>query len=280
MVTPEKMKVVLITGCSVGGTGFAICREFSSRGYKVYATARDITKMADLKTVANVELMPLDVTDDLAALGVVETIIEQVGRIDILVNNAGMACFGPILEVPLEQIKAVYDTNVMSILRVSRAVLPHMARQRSGLIVNISSIVGETPTPWSGVYASSKAAVNSITEVLQMECRPFNVKAMLVCPGGIKPNVALNASTRFELEPQSLYTPYLDNILKRMWSSQVPSSLTAEAFAKQVVDKATAANPPFYLTMGSHTTVFTIMKWVPRLWALKFMWNTFGKLKA
>ncbi|KAJ7511704.1 NAD-P-binding protein [Mycena galericulata] len=280
MPNPEVSKVVLITGCSAGGTGFAMAVEFASRGYKVYATARDVDKMADLRTVQNIELMALDVIDDSAAVNVVQTIIEHAGRIDIVVNNAGMACFGPILEVPLKQIKEVYDTNIGSILRVSRAVLPHMAKRKSGLIINISSIVGEIPTPWCGVYASSKAAVKSITEVLQMECRPFNVKAMLVCPGGIKTNVAQNASTRFELAPDSLYKPYLAKILTRLWTSQIPTSLSAEEFAKEVADKAEAPNPPFYWTMGSNSTTFAIMKWLPTLWALNFMWNTYGRLKA
>ncbi|KAJ6575620.1 NAD-P-binding protein [Mycena vulgaris] len=266
-------QVVLITGCSEGGIGFTMCTEFSGRGCKVYATARNVAKMKSLEAISNIEIMALDVTDDANVVAVVDSIIQKEGRIDILVNNAGMACFGPILEVPFEQIKTVYDTNILSVLRVSRAVLPHMAHRKSGLVVNISSIVGEIPTPWAGVYASSKAAVNSITEVLQMECRPFNVKVLLFCPAGIKTNVAQNASTRFELPPSSLYTQYLDCILKRMWASQIPSSMTAEEFAKILATKALSANPSFYATMGSNSLIFTILKWLPRMWALSFLWK-------
>lgn len=128
---------------------------------KVYATARTVSKMKNLEGTANIELMALDVTVDANVVEVVESIVKKEGRIDILINNAGMACFGmniaawgldffltqlfegPILEVPVEQIKEVYDANILSVIRMSRAVLPHMAAKKSGTIVNISSIVGE-----------------------------------------------------------------------------------------------------------------------------------------
>ncbi|KAJ7143411.1 NAD-P-binding protein [Mycena crocata] len=268
--------VVLITGCSEGGIGFTMSAEFASRGCKVYATTRDVAKMKTLEDVPNIQVMAFDVTDNANVIRVVESIIQKEGRIDILVNNAGLGCFGPILEVPLEQIADVYDTNIMSIIRVSRAVVPYMAGRKSGLIMNIGSIVGEVPTPWSGVYASSKAAVHSISEVLQMECRPLNVKVMLVSPGGIKTNVSHNAATRFALQPKSLYTKYLDCIIGRMWTSQIPSSMPAEEFAKLVAVKALGDSPPFYLMMGSNALTFAIMKWLPRMWALNYMWKAYA----
>ncbi|KAF8217602.1 NAD-P-binding protein [Mycena galopus ATCC 62051] len=241
------MAVVLITGCSAGSIGFTMCGEFASRGCKVYATARDVSTMTALEAVPNVELMVLDVTKDVDVAKVVENVVEQEGRIDIIINNAGMACYGPILEVPIEEIRTIYDTNVLSILRVSRAALPHMARCKSGLIINISSIAGKIATPWAGVYCSSKAAVHSITEVLQMECRPFNIKVMLISPGGIRTSVAKNAS--------------------------IPTSLSAEDFARIVTAKALSKTPPFYMTMGSNSTVFAIMKWLPRMWVLNYAWH-------
>ncbi|KAJ7608370.1 NAD-P-binding protein [Roridomyces roridus] len=271
-------QIVLVTGCSEGGVGNTMCMEFASRGCKVYATARKVDKMNNLVGVPNIELMALDVTDSTNVVSVVEDIITREGRVDVLVNNAGLACFGPILEVPVDQIREVYDTNILSIIRTSRAVMPHMAARKSGTIVTIGSIVGEIPTPWAGVYASSKAAAHTITEVLQMECRPFDIKVLLICPGGIKTNVAENASARFALPEDSLYKVYLDTIVKRMWASQVPTSLTAEEFARIVVDKTFKKGAPFYSTMGSHSAVFALFKWLPRMWALNFMWKTYGKV--
>ncbi|KAJ7239265.1 NAD-P-binding protein [Mycena rebaudengoi] len=267
-------KVVLITGCSVGGIGFAMCIEFAKRGCKVYATARGMSKMEPLGGIPNIELMALDITDDSKVSNIVKMIIEKEGHIDIVVNNAGMARFGPILEIPMQEISNVFETNVLSMLRVSRAVVAHMSERKSGLIVNICSVMGEIPTPWAGVYASSKAALHSASEVMQMECRPFNIKVMLVCPGGIKSNVAQNASTHFELQPSSLYQQYLPNIIKRMWSSQDTSSISAEEFAKVVAKKSLAPNPPLYLkNIGSNSMVFAILKWLPREWVLNLMWK-------
>ncbi|KAJ7127628.1 hypothetical protein C8R44DRAFT_873453 [Mycena epipterygia] len=132
------------------------------------------------------------------------------------------------------------------------SVLPHMASKKSGLIINISSIVDPLPA------------------------RTFNVKVMLVSPGGVKTNVDQNAATRFELQPNSLYTTYLDYIIKRMWVSQIPSSMSADDLVKIVAGKAFSAKPPFYLTMGSNTMMFGILKWLPRMWALDYMWKTYA----
>lgn len=113
-----------------------------------------------------------------------------------------------------------------------------------------------------------------------MECRPLNIKVMVCSPGGVKTQIAQNAQERFELQPNSLYTKYLDNIMFRMWASHVPGSMTADEFAKSLADKAMGPNPPLYLTMGSHTATFAILKWLPRLWALNFMYKRYATLKA
>ncbi|KAJ7244450.1 NAD-P-binding protein [Mycena rebaudengoi] len=248
-------KVVLITACSV----FAMCIEFAKRGCKVYATARGMSKMEPLGGIPNIELMALDITDDSNVTNIVKMIIEKEGHIDI---DAGMARFGPILEIPMQEISNVFENNVLSMLRVSRAVVAYMSERKSGLTVNICSVMGEIPTHWAGVYASSKAALHSASEV------------MLVCLGGIKSNVAQNASTHFELQPSSLYQQYLPNIIKRIWSSQDTSSISTEEFTKVVAKKSLAPNPPLYLkNMGSNSMVFAILKWLPREWVLNLMWK-------
>ncbi|GBE77557.1 hypothetical protein SCP_0104350 [Sparassis crispa] len=104
-----------------------------------------------------------------------EKILEKEGRIDIIVNNAGVVSSAPLIDVPMELVLNTFNTNAFSVLRVARVVIPHMAERRSGTIVNISPIVGETPMPWSGIYASSKTCVTTLSEVLYMECMPFNI---------------------------------------------------------------------------------------------------------
>lgn len=207
---------------------------------------------------------------------------------------------GPAVEVPLQQVKDVYDTNVFSILRVAHCVLPHMASRQSGLIINIGSIVGEVcvscrllsfctalmflirlyrRTPWAGIYGSSKAAVHALSDVLAMECRPFGVKVMLVSPGGVKSNIANSAAPRFELATDSLYAKYIDNIIGRMWASQSPKAIDTEVFSRKVVSNALRVSPPFYMTLGSSATIFGILKWLPVKWVHAYMWKTFATLK-
>ncbi|KAI0294995.1 hypothetical protein BC826DRAFT_1009869 [Russula brevipes] len=170
-------KVVLVTGCSEGGIGFHLAGEFASQGCKVYATARKLEKMQALHHL-QIELLSLDVTDDSAVKKVVDTIIANEGKIDIVVNNAGIGCYGPTLELPLEQVQAAFDTNVFSVLRINRAALPHMAARKQGMFITVGSVVAQWPLPWGGIYAATKSAVHAITYALEMECRPFTADSL------------------------------------------------------------------------------------------------------
>ncbi|OBZ78692.1 NADPH-dependent 1-acyldihydroxyacetone phosphate reductase [Grifola frondosa] len=163
MVTSPK--VVLITGCSKGGIGFSLCEEFASQGCKVYATARKLESMEGFAH-ENIEQLKLDVTSDEDVHEVISTVIEREGRIDVVVNNAGAACMGPLIDISMDDIRRTYETNTFSIIRMAKAIIPYMAARKSGTIVNIGSVVGETPTPWSGVYASTKSAWSSSVRAL------------------------------------------------------------------------------------------------------------------
>ncbi|TFY50172.1 hypothetical protein EVJ58_g11156, partial [Rhodofomes roseus] len=112
----------------------------------------------------NIERLALDVTNDANVNEVVASVIEREGRIDIVINNAGSMCHGPTLDNSIEDIAAVFNTNTLSIIRVCKAAVPYMVKRKRGLIVNIGSIVGEIPTPWSGPYSASKAAVASFSQ--------------------------------------------------------------------------------------------------------------------
>ncbi|KAG6862162.1 hypothetical protein C0995_004244 [Termitomyces sp. Mi166 len=135
-------RVVLVTGCSTGGIGFALCHEFARQGCKVYATSRKVETIGEF-SYPSVEKLGLDVTDDAGVESVVKHIIETEGKIDIVVNNAGYFSAGPLIDQTIEDVKTNFDTNTFAVLRVARAVIPFMAKRRSGVIVNIGSIVGE-----------------------------------------------------------------------------------------------------------------------------------------
>jgi 1-acylglycerone phosphate reductase len=200
---------------------------------------------------------------------------------------------GPTLEVPLEQVQAAFDTNVFSVLRINRAVFPHMAARKQGMFITIGSIVAQwyaplyfsrrchrklncplcSPLPWGGVYAATKSAVHMLTNALEMECRPFNIKVMLVAPGGVKSNISANQS--YYPPPDTLYAKHAEKILARQNISQ-QSPMPTDVFAKQVVTKALAANPPGYMSLGRSSMLFWFLTWFPRLWVLSFLWKRFG----
>ncbi|GBE80727.1 NADPH-dependent 1-acyldihydroxyacetone phosphate reductase [Sparassis crispa] len=267
-------KVVLVTGCSAGGIGFALCEEFAARGCKVYATARRVQAMEGFKH-ENIQRLQLDVTSEENISTVVQTIVNEEGKIDIVVNNAGVPCHGPLIDVPIDTVQRVFETNVFSILRVSRAVIPYMASRKSGTIVNIGSIAGEITTPWSGIYSATKACVERFSESLYMECQPFNISVVHISPGGVTSNIAQNMLTQLALPPDSLYKPYVDAIIMRVNVSQ-QRAMSAEEFARRVVGAAIAHRPPRYMTLGTSSFLFAIFKWLPRGWVLGRLWKTFG----
>jgi len=274
MVTTKK--VVLVTGCTTGGIGFYLCEEFAAKSCKVYATSRNIATIGAFKN-PSIEKLAFDVTSDNDVERVIKTILDAEGKIDIVVNNAGVMGISPLVDLSLERVKNIFDTNTFAALRTAKAVVPFMAKRRSGLIINIGSIVAEIPTPWNGIYSASKAALHTLTEVLQMECRPFNIDVMLVSPGTVRSNIADNQAAIFKLPLDSLYTRYLHNIMERMYSSQGEQTMATDAFAQEVVSKALRKEPPSYMTTGGRTTLFALLKWLPRAWALYFMWRRFSK---
>jgi len=165
--------VVLISGCS-SGIGRALTREFASRNWQVFATARKTTAIEDLKA-PNVETTTLDVTNEKSIATCVVAVIAKAGRIDMLINNAGLLLIGPLVELETAELRQQFETNVLGLAALTRAVVPHMIKKRVGKIVNISSISGVLPTPFAGAYCSTKAAVTAYSYSLRMELAPFGI---------------------------------------------------------------------------------------------------------
>ncbi|ADB62708.1 short-chain dehydrogenase/reductase SDR (plasmid) [Haloterrigena turkmenica DSM 5511] len=181
--SPIDDSVVLITG-SLSGIGHATARAFRARGWRVWATSRDPADVADLEA-RGCRTAALDVTDGDQIRTVVDRLLAADGRIDCLVNNAGFGQAGAVEDVPDERVRAQFDVNVYGPLRLVRAVLPHMRAQRSGTIVNVSSIMGRVSYPTRGVYAGSKHALEGITDALRNEVAGFGVDVVLVEPGAV-----------------------------------------------------------------------------------------------
>ncbi|HWV02890.1 oxidoreductase [Ralstonia sp.] len=182
-------KVVVITGVS-SGIGRATAAKFALRGCRVFGTVRNIART---QPIAGVELIQMDIRDEASVQRGIETIVAQAKRIDVLVNSAGVALLGATEETSVAEAQTLFDTNVFGILRTSQAVLPHMRAQRSGRIVNISSVLGFLPAPYMGLYSASKHAVEGMSETLDHEVRKFGIRVVLVEPSFTKTSLDVNA---------------------------------------------------------------------------------------
>ncbi|KFX01082.1 oxidoreductase [Pectobacterium carotovorum] len=179
-----KSKVILVTGAS-SGIGEATALRLKASGHTVYAAARRIERMQKLAE-ADIRVLPLDVTDSVSVQTVVDTIIAECGRIDVVVNNAGYGSYGAVEEVSPEEGRAQFDVNVFGAVRLTQLVLPHMRAQRSGTVINITSMGGKIYTPLGAWYHGTKFALEAISDCLRLEVEPFGIDVVVIEPGGIK----------------------------------------------------------------------------------------------
>jgi short-subunit dehydrogenase len=232
----EKSKVILITGAS-SGFGKESAKKLLMNGHRVYATARRLELMKDLEELG-AHVHHLDVTDGREADKVVKLIIEEQGRIDVLFNNAGYGSFGTIENIPLEEIKRQYDVNVFGVARLTQAVLPHMRREKKGLIINAASVVGHISTPVLGWYASTKHALRAMSEALRMEVAACGIDVVIIEPGAVKTGfeeVALDELNRREYPKD--YKRIVDNfttMIRRTYQSCPDAESTVDAVVKAI----------------------------------------------
>jgi NAD(P)-dependent dehydrogenase (short-subunit alcohol dehydrogenase family) len=273
--------VVLVTGSSTG-IGRALGLEFARRGHHTYATARRLQALDGLEAERLVKL-ELDVTAASSIESAVKRVIEQSGRIDMLVNNAGINAFGPLAELPLDQVRRLYETNLFAPLALVQAVFPHMVRRRTGRIVNIGSVAGILPTPFAGSYCASKAGLHMLSEVLRMEVAPFGIDVIVVQPGAVRSNIAASGSVDIERYSReaSHYRRVYEAIQARANASQVAPMETHD-FARQTVDAVTRRHPARVVRLGKGAGAFSALGRLPgplldRLMARRF---GLGRLKT
>jgi NAD(P)-dependent dehydrogenase (short-subunit alcohol dehydrogenase family) len=178
------MKTAIVTGAS-SGIGEATARRLHQLGYTVYAAARRVDRMTALHE-DGIRVVKLDVTDDASMTALVEKVIAETGRVDVLVNNAGYGSYGAVEDVPLDEARRQFDVNVFGLARLTQLVLPYMRAQRSGRVVNISSIGGKIYEPLGGWYHATKFAVEGLSDAMRVELAPFGVDVVVIEPGAIK----------------------------------------------------------------------------------------------
>ena len=184
--------MALVTGSS-SGIGFETSLALARNGFYTFATMRNISKGEKIKELAKkenlpIEIIELDVDKENSVKNTINTIIEKKQRIDILVNNAGWGLWGSVEDVSIDEFKAQFETNFFSIIRMIQEVAPIMREQKSGHIINISSIAGRIGFPISPAYISSKFALEGLSESLRFELMPFGVNVIIIEPGMIKTN--------------------------------------------------------------------------------------------
>lgn len=248
------MSVWFITGAS-RGFGLQIARDLLDRGHQVVATARRAETVTDaLGDNENVLAVALDVTDEEQARQAVQAAVERFGRIDVLVNNAGRGLLGAVEEATDAEVRAVYDTNVFGLLTVTRAVAPVLREQRSGAIVNISSVGGFVSSPGWGVYASTKFAVEALSEALHAELKPLGVHVMVVEPGYFRTDFLDSSSLQIQ---QNRIDDYADGPAGQMRitagerNHDQPGDPVKAAAA--IIDVVESERPPVRLQLGNDT---------------------------
>lgn len=234
-------QVVLITGCS-SGIGRDLAWRLAQAGYRVVATARNVETLADLPAALK---LPLDVTQPVSIQKAVQCTLEQFGCIDVLVNNAGYSVFGAAEEISDPQLQGMFDVNVFGAMRMIRHVAPVMRVQRSGRVINISSIVGRLVTPANGAYAASKFAVEALSDALRMELEPFGIQVVLVEPGSVKTHFSDKAQGKAEAILSNPTSPYqaLYRKFQQVNASMRQDEVEPEAISRVVRQAIEAPRP-------------------------------------
>jgi NADP-dependent 3-hydroxy acid dehydrogenase YdfG len=236
-------KTILITGASKG-FGKTWAETFLAKGYNVAATARNVDTLNDLKEKygQSVLTLKLDVDNREESLSVVEKVQNHFGSIDILINNAGYALTGAIEEATPNEARAQFETNFFGTLWLTQAVLPIMRNQKSGHIIQVSSILGLAALPTMGLYNASKFAIEGLSETLAAEVKQFGINVTLVEPNGYASNI-------WHTGISSESNPVYDG-LKKAFSESENDFGIVEATAPAIVKLVESENPPLRLFLG------------------------------
>ncbi|KRA20148.1 MULTISPECIES: oxidoreductase [unclassified Lysobacter] len=255
-----KESIALVTGAS-SGIGEATAQRLAMAGYKVYGTSRHGAQSIQ----RSFAMLSLDVTSDESVEAAVSALIRQEGRIDLLVNNAGFGVApAGAEESSIEQAKAIFETNFFGLIRMTRAVVPHMRRQGIGRIINIGSVLGFLPMPYGALYAATKHAIEGYSESLDHELRTRGIRVSVIEPAYTR--------TRFDsnfLAPDSKLDEYrevralLDKVLEQVMARADEPSIVAEV----VLKAATAAQPKLRYTAGGLANRLRLLRrFAPTRW--------------
>lgn len=261
-------KSALITGAT-DGLGKALALLLAARGYRVFAAGRSAEKLADLDRIAREKSLPLhsltlDVCSDHSVQSAVQSVLQQAGQLDVLVNNAGVNYTAAVEDLSMDDWRAQFETNVFGVLRVTRAVLPHMRERRRGRILMMSSLSGLVTPPTQGAYSSSKHALEGLSNALRLELYEFGIDVVLIEPGYIITGIQQAAAelSRPYLEKNGPYAGLYARFLANVDNARASSKTTAEDCARVMLHAIETPNPkPRY----GVTSLAPFVKWTKRL---------------
>lgn len=262
-------KTVFITGAT-DGLGRASALLLAGRGYRVFAAGRSAEKRAGLEAIAGqknlpLETLELDVCSDSSVQRAVTSVIEKVGAPDVLFNNAGVNFSAVVEDLRMEDWRQQFETNFFGVLRVTKALLPHMREKRRGRILMMSSVSGFVTAPTQGAYSGSKFALEALSNALRLELYPFNIQVVLIEPGyiitGIQQAAAELAKPYMEKMQSGAYARLYERFLASVTGARARSGTTPEDCARVVLRAIESPNPRIRYVV---TRLGVFAKWAKR----------------
>ncbi len=257
MATQTK-QVVIITGAS-SGMGKATAKLLLNEGFIVYAAARRIDKMNDLKA-SGAKILKMDVTDDQSMVDGINQVVREQGRIDVLFNNAGYGLFGAVENLSIDEARRQFEVNLFGLGRLTQLVLPHMRKQKSGLIINNSSMGGKIYTPLGAWYHATKHALEGFSDCLRLEVAQFGIKVVIVEPGNIETEWGgIMVDHVKKSSENSSYSAYANAFVKLMGGFEGKGS-SPDVIARVVLKAIRAKQPKTRYVAGAMATPFLLMR--------------------
>lgn len=250
-------KTILITGAS-SGFGKFTALELINKGYTVYGAARRVEQMAELEKAGG-HAIKMDVTSEESVIQGVDQVIEEQGQIDVLVNNAGYGAYDFIETADIEQMKRMYDVNVWGTIRLCQAALPHMRKQSRGKIINLSSVAGKMSIAFMGLYASSKHAVEAISDALRQEVGRFGISVSIIEPGAFR--TGFEDKVYEELKDTQIEEPYkaiADKFLPQL-KAIYDKAPTPEPVVEAIISAIESDDPKTRYTVGTDAKMGVLM---------------------
>jgi NAD(P)-dependent dehydrogenase (short-subunit alcohol dehydrogenase family) len=248
-----KKKVALVTGSS-SGIGYETALLLARNGFDTFATMRNMNKSKEITEVSKRENLPLrvmqlDVNDDRSVADAINNILNEKKSIEVVVNNAGYGLMGSVEESSLDEIKAQFETNFFGAIRVIKEVIPMMRKQRTGTIVNVSSVAGRIGFPMGSAYVSSKFALEGLSESMSYELKQFGIKIVLIEPGVINTNFAF-VTPKKALDANSSYSQLMNKLEENLFST-IANGTPPKEVATVILRSITEESPEHRYLVGN-----------------------------